>query len=161
MSPEELTELLSILAATPANIQSLVENISDEQLRRRSSDGEFSCVENVCHLRDIEAEGYTTRINRILKEDRPFLPDIDGGRLAIEREYNKQDVHEALRGFARARTENTHALTDLGPEELRREGQLEGVGTVKLGDLLVMMRDHDAGHLKDIQLIRQASGSKI
>ena len=153
MSSEELNELLSILAATPANIQRLLDNISDEQLRRQNADGGFSFVENVCHLRDIETEGYTMRIIRILKEDRPLLADIDGGRLAVEREYNKQDVHEALRAFARARTESARALAGLRPEELSREGSLEGVGSIKLEDLLVMMRDHDAGHLKDIERI--------
>jgi hypothetical protein len=151
MSSEEFNELLSTLAATPAKIQCLLENISDEQLHRRPAEGEFSCLENVCHLRDIEAEGYTTRINRILKEDRPLLADIDGGRLAVEREYNKQDVNEALRAFARARTESASVLTDLGPEELSREGTLEGVGIIKLAELLVMIRDHDASHLKDIE----------
>ena len=151
MSAEELKELLGTLAATPANIQSLLNNTSDEQLRRRHSVGGFSFAENVCHLRDIEAEGYTTRIKRILKEDRPLLADIDGGRLAVEREYNKQDVHKALRAFARARTESASALANLRPEELSREGTLEGAGKVKLEDLLVMMRDHDASHLKDIE----------
>lgn len=151
MSAEELKELLGTLAATPANIQSLLNNTSDEQLRRRHSVGGFSFAENVCHLRDIEAEGYATRIKRILKEERPFLPDIDGGRLATEREYNKQDVYEALHAFAQARIENTRALNDLGPEELSRAGTLEGVGDVKLEELLVMMRDHDAAHLKDIE----------
>ena len=153
MSSEELNELLSILAATPVEIQRLLENISDEQLRRRHAEGEFSFVETVCHLRDIEAEGYAPRINRILKEDRPFLPDINGGRLAVEREYNEQDVHEALRAFGQTRSENASALTHLGPEELSREGTFEGVGNVKLEELLVMMRDHDAGHLKDVQQI--------
>jgi len=157
MSAEELNKLLDILAATPGNIQSLLENISDEQLRRRPADDEFSCVETVCHLRDIEAEGYSTRIKLILEEDRPFLADIDGARLAAEREYHKQDLREALRAFARARTESTIALTKLGPDELSREGTLEGVGTVKLEELLVMMRDHDAGHIKDIEQIRRAS----
>ena len=157
MSSEELNELLSILAATPANIQRLLDNIPDQQVRRQNSDGGFSVVENVCHLRDIETEGYTTRINRILKEDRPLLADIDGGRLAVEREYNKQDVHEALRAFARARTESASALADLRPEELSREATLEGVGSIKLEDLLVMMRDHDASHLKDIERIVESA----
>jgi len=156
VSSEEFNELLSLLAAAPAKIQRLLEKTSDEQLRRRPSEGEFSCLENVCHLRDIEADGYTTRIHRILKEDKPLLADIDGGRLAVEREYNKQDVHEALRAFARARTESTSVLADLRPEELSREGTLEGVGNVKLEDLLLMMRDHDAGHLKDIEQMLQS-----
>ena len=155
MSSEELNELLSILAATPAKIQNLLKEIPDEQLRHRHSEGEFSCVENVCHLRDIEAEGYTTRINRILKENRPFLADIDGGRLAVERDYNNQDIDKAQAAFALASTGNARAIIDLGPEELSREGTLEGVGSVRLDQLLLMMRDHDAVHLKEIEQIRQ------
>lgn len=155
MSPEEMSELLSILAATPQKIQSLLKDIPDEQQRRRYSEGEFSCLENVCHLRDIEAEGYATRINRILKEDRPFLADIDGGRLAVERDYNNQDLHEALVAFTLAREGNTRVINDLGPVELSREGTLEGVGIVRLDQLLLMMRDHDVNHLMEIEQIRQ------
>lgn len=158
MSAEELKKLLGILAATPAQIQSLLENIPDEQLRQRPAEGEFSAVENVCHLRDIEVEGYATRINLILKEDRPLLNDIDGGRLAVERGYNKQDVNEALRGFARARTENTSLIADLGPEELSRAGTLAGVGTVTLEELLVLMCEHDAAHLKEMADIGRRFG---
>lgn len=161
MSSEELNQLLGKLAETPTRIQSLVNDISDEQLRRRPSEGEFSFVENVCHLRDIEVEGYATRLNLVLREDRPSLPDIDGGRLAVERAYNEQDVQEALRAFSLARTKNLSALSNLGPEELRREGRLEGVGSVKLEELMVMMRDHDASHLKEIEQIRRQLNLRI
>lgn len=154
MSSAELNELALVLAATPERIQSMLHNLSDEQLRQRTAAGEFSMVESVCHLRDIEAEGYLPRIKRILNEDGPVLPDIDGGRLALERGYNEQDVHEALRAFTRARTESTNALLNLAPDELTREGMLEGVGTVKLQELLVMMREHDSAHLLQMSAIR-------
>jgi hypothetical protein len=62
-----------------------------------------SPLETICHLRDIEAEGYTTRINRILIETNPVLGDIDGGRLAVERNYNDQDPDLALHEFTIAR----------------------------------------------------------
>ena len=155
MSSEELIDLLSALAATPVKIQSLLNEIPESQHRRRSAEGEFSCVETVCHLSDIEAEGYSTRINRILNEDKPYLADIDGLRLSVEREYNNQDVNEALRAFARARTKSTTVISELRSEELGREGTLEGVGVLTLAKLLVMMRDHDASHLKEIEEMRQ------
>ena len=158
MSADELGQLLDILAATPANIQRLIDDVSDEQLRRRRSEGEFSIVENVCHLRDIEMEGYARRINQILTEDRPFLSDVDGGRLAIDRKYNEQDAHQALDAFSRARAENTAVLTKLELEQLSREGTLEGAGNIKLEGLLFMMRDHDGSHLRDIEQIRQQLG---
>jgi hypothetical protein len=102
MSAEELHELIETLARTPEAIANLAGELSDENLRHRNSAEEFSAIENVCHLRDLEVEGYTTRINRILNEDHPSLPDIDGGRLAIERNYNDQDLDEALQAFAGA-----------------------------------------------------------
>jgi hypothetical protein len=147
--------LIGILAATPARVQSLLDKLSDGQLRKRLSADEFSIVENVCHLRDIEVEGYTPRINRILNEDRPALADIDGGRLAIEREYNRQDVYDAWRAFAQARADNTRTLSRLEPGELNRVGTLEGVGIVKLEELLMMMVEHDNSHLEDVERIRQ------
>ena len=149
----ELSELLEALAAAPAKIQDLLNHASAEQLQRHGASGEFSCVESVCHLRDIEAEAYAARINRILGEDWPLLPDIDGGRLAVERDYNNQDVHEALRAFSRARKENLASVNGLDADQLRRGGTLEGVGAITLQQLLAMMRDHDNGHMMDIERI--------
>src|SRR5436189_6166358 len=106
MSSAELKELLGTLVGTPAKIRGLLDHLSDQQLRRRSSEGEFSCLETVCHLRDIEAEGYAPRINRILEEDQPMLADVDGARLAAERDYNSQDVNDALGIFSTAREGN-------------------------------------------------------
>jgi len=80
MSTQELHELIESLARTPETIATLVNDLPEAHLRRGSPDGRFSAVENVCHLRDIEVEGYAVRINRILKEEQPFLPDIESER---------------------------------------------------------------------------------
>ena len=36
----------------------------------------FTALEQVCHVRDIEIEGYHVPIQRTLREDNPFLPSI-------------------------------------------------------------------------------------
>src|SRR2546429_489103 len=95
MSTSELLTVIEALEGTSASLADLVNNLPEAQLTHKPISGEFSIVENVCHLRDIEIEGYTLRINRILNEEGPLLPDIDGGKLAVERDYNKQDVHAA------------------------------------------------------------------
>ena len=151
MSPEAIAELLAFLAQTPATIVSLVENLSEADCRLKQTPEEFSVIENICHLRDIEAEGYAVRIKRILTEDQPSLPDIDGARLAVERNYNKQNIDDALQSFAQARSQNLKSLGRLDSSELTREGKLEGVGSVTLARLLMMMRDHDEGHIADIR----------
>lgn len=153
MPAEDLDGLLSDLAATAVRLQHLVGNLSDEQLRQQQPNGEFSVVENVCHLRDIEVEGYTTRIKRILSEEQPLLADIDGSRLAIERDYQNQVALAAVNAFTAAREQNLIVISRLAVEDLGRTGTLAGAGSVTMRELLVMMRDHDAAHLKDIELI--------
>ena len=156
--PADLAGLLKCLQETPNRVSVLINDLSDSELRWRNSDGEFSALENVCHLRDIEAEGYATRIDRILDETNPFLADIDGGRLAVERSYNDQDPDLALSAFIIARAKNLEKLSGVRTEQLEREGTLEGVGPVTLKRLAEMMREHDEGHAEELRVLRQNSG---
>lgn len=154
MPPEDLQDLIDALTQTPETVAGLVKDLSGPDLRVKNSPEEFSVVENVCHLRDIEIEGYTARISRILRENNPLLSDINGSRLAIEREYHSQNLSEALQAFADARKQNTQTLRGLVSEQFDREGTLEGVGSVTIRGLLLMMRDHDADHVRELSSIR-------
>ena len=154
MPPEDLQTLIDDLTQTPETVAGLVKDLSGPDLRVKNSPEVFSVVENVCHLRDIEIEGYTARISRILRENNPHLPDIDGSRLAVEREYHSQNLLEALQAFAVARNQNTQTLSGLATEQFDREGTLEGVGSVTIRALLLMMRDHDADHVRALSSIR-------
>jgi hypothetical protein len=143
-------EILKILERTPEVLAELVADLPLERIKEKRAREEFSILENVCHLRDIEIEGYSARINRILNEKQPTLPDIDGSRLALERDYNSQDIAQALRAFATARKQNIETLNELKPEQFRREGYLEGVGLIDLSRLLLLMSDHDEGHVQEL-----------
>lgn len=153
----DCVDLIESLARTPEEVAALVSGLSPQALIAKNSPDEFSVLENVCHLRDIEIEGYSLRINRILNENNPLLPDIDGGLLAIERNYNRQLLTEALDDFRKARQGNVSALAGLNNDHFAREGVMEGVGKVSLGKLLLMMRDHDDGHLDELRVIRNAA----
>jgi hypothetical protein len=154
MAPEELQDVIDTLTKTPEKVAGLVNDLSAPELRVKNSPEEFSVVENVYHLRDIEIEGYTARISRILLENNPLLPDIDGGRLAVERNYHNQNLSEALQAFTVARNQNIQTLSGLAREQFDREGILEGVRSVTIRGLLLMMRDHDADHLLQLSSIR-------
>lgn len=146
---------LKFLHETPHRLLQLIEGLSDSELRWRNDDGEFSALENICHLRDIEAQGYTARINRILEETNPFLPDIDGARLAIECNYNSQNAEAALQTMTEARMRNIERLRLADEKQLDRWGMLEGVGNVSLAQLVVMMTEHDEGHMGDLRRLRK------
>src|ERR671932_277057 len=91
---QELADMIAFLAETPEAVRRLREGFEGDELRARADDGSFSIVEHVCHLRDIEREGYGSRIEKILGEESPTLADIDGAALARERCYNEQPFDE-------------------------------------------------------------------
>ena len=155
---EDFTALVRSLADTPAQLKRLLQSISTEQLRTRDAD-QFSALENICHLRDIEIEGYGERIKRILDEKEPSLPDLDGAQLAIQRDYNNGDLDSAFAAFSTARQLNLSLVRDLAAEQLARKGNLEGVGSISLRSLLEMMYEHDLGHIDELKLISRRTSS--
>lgn len=155
MSREELETIVDLLARAPALVSRIVDGLSEENLRNRNSPEEFSVLEHICHLRDIEHDGYRERISRILNEHQPHLPDLDGSRLAVERDYNTQNAARALAEFDLTRRQNLEILSEVGAEQLAREGTLEGVGVLSLEKLLMMMSEHDADHIGELEIIRR------
>ncbi|OLE53412.1 MAG: hypothetical protein AUG51_13380 [Acidobacteria bacterium 13_1_20CM_3_53_8] len=151
MTEEELVSLVRFLEETPRVVRQFSENLSETELRWKPSEDEFSVLENVCHLRDIEREGYSVRIEKLLNEDKPFLHDLDGARMALARDYNNQDFSTALEDFSQAREVNARKLVELSVEQLNRSGEFEGVGEITLEKLLQMMREHDDGHRQELK----------
>jgi acetylornithine deacetylase/succinyl-diaminopimelate desuccinylase-like protein len=139
------------IADFPKRVAGLIDGVSDT--KKKPSPGEWAIVENVCHLRDIEAEGYAVRIEQLLRENDPLLRDLDGEKLAIERRYIDDDCGAALRAFADARARSVAMLRDANEDAFAREGTLENVGRVSLATIVSKMREHDAGHLRDIALL--------
>ena len=162
MTRQELDDVLAFLEETPEIFRQLRDAASPVDLSWKPAEGAFSALEHVCHLRDIEREGHGARIKRILDEHQPSLPDIDGGRLARERDYNGQDFEAALSEFMRARRGNIALVRRLSADQLSRSGILETVGTITIDDLLLLMRGHDLAHRKELcELREQASALEL
>ena len=151
----DLTALLAFLNETPNKLANSIAGLSNAEVRFQNSPDEFSVLENICHLRDLELQGYTPRIRRILAESDPALADFDGARVAAESSYNKEATGLALQAFQTARLENVQVLRASTEGQLKREGTLAGVGTITLRRLAEMMREHDEGHLADLQALRR------
>jgi len=153
LSSEALQGLIQFLEGMPAQLEGVLAGLSEIQLRHKPGPeaDAFSLAEQVHHLRDIEVEGYSRRLRRMLAEETPFLPDIDGTRLAVERAYNQNPLAPAFDEFAAARRANIELLRRLTPADLSRSGEMEGLGRITLAQLLVMWRNHDAVHRAELQ----------
>jgi hypothetical protein len=146
---------LEALAAMPARLAEIVASIAPAQSSTRAKDGNFSLLEHACHLRDIEIEAYRVRLERMLAETAPGLADVDGARLARERDYRRQDLGKAQAAFAAVRADMVQRLADLSAEQRQRTGTQEGVGEITVEGLVAKMLEHDAEHLADLDQLRR------
>jgi hypothetical protein len=64
----------------------------------------FTPIEQVCHVKDLEIDGYHVRFRRMLEESHPLLAPLDGEALARERLYSSADTRLVFKGFRAART---------------------------------------------------------
>ena len=150
-----LGDALAKLSATPVQVAELVYGLSEEQLSWKPSPELFSMRENLWHLRDIDVEGYERRIRLILSEDAPKLSDVNGRKLAKERNYNVQPIDPALTELAIVRASSVERLSACKDADLERTAEMEGAGTVTLRRLLEMWMRHDAEHLADMAELRR------
>ena len=155
MTGETLARAIETLRAAPDRFASMTQGLAPAHVTRKPASRVFSILENIAHVNDIEREGYLVRFRRVMEEDTPFLPDIDGERLAIERRYNDRDLASELGAFAAARAEVVLLLEGISPSRLERAGELEKVGKVTLGKLVDMLIEHDRGHLEEIGRLKE------
>jgi len=148
--------LLAELEAMPGFLAEQFARLPPEVAGRAEPDGAFSPVEHCWHLADLEREGYAERLARLLTEVAPVLPDFDGGRIALERQYRLKSLRAAIEVFREARRANLAAFARLGEAEWSRAGSQEGVGPVALCDLPSMMAEHDRAHRAEIEAWRRA-----
>lgn len=111
----------------------------------------FTAIEQVCHVRDIEVEGYHVRFRRTLDEESPVLESIDSEPIAKERNYGAADVDAVFASFRQARAETMAMLRTLQPAQFDRRAVFEGYGPLTLRSLVHYLCSHDQQHLAGLQ----------
>jgi len=111
----------------------------------------FTAIEQICHVRDIEIEGYQVRFRRTLAEQAPLLPSIDSETVAKQRDYGRADASQVLAEFQAARTRTLELLGGLDQQQLRRPAVFEGYGPVSMRALIHYLCSHDQQHLAGLQ----------
>ncbi len=147
---------LAELEAFPPFLVRALDAFGDPGARVRPDAQSWSLDEQLWHLADLEREAWSVRIERILGEPEPALPDFDGTAAAAERDYNAKDPYLGLQRFRAARAANLARLSALAPAQWQRRGTLEGVGALTLSELVLRMREHDLGHQREIEALLAA-----
>lgn len=120
----------------------------------------FTPIEQVCHVKDIEIEGYHERLRRVLEEANPLLASLDGEALARERRYAAADAEEVIAQFRDARAKTIELVRKLTPQQLLRTAEFEG-HRVTLRGLVHNLCSHDQQHLAGIQWLLARMAASI
>ena len=145
-----LDEQLARMERTVNDYAAVVKNVSDAQLTKRPDPKNWSAKEVVCHVRDIE-ESFMMRFLSIMAMDDPkFLP-VEPDRWAVERQYQRNDVQEALAALRTRREETLRFLRGLKPEQWERGGIHATRGRMTLKDFVELMAWHDDNHLDQLK----------
>jgi hypothetical protein len=148
---------LNSLRSFPAALRDLLSGIPTDALdwRPASWDGipseMLTIRQQICHMRDIEADGYTQRFQRLLTENDPLLKSIDGYALVESRQYDRTEIASALDAFEAAREKTMQLLDRIDGDRLKRRGTFEGYGPVTVRGLIHFLCSHDQQHLAGIQ----------
>jgi transcriptional regulator with XRE-family HTH domain len=152
---KDFPRMIAAVAAMPSKVQDIVSLVPRDAWTSRPDNGGFSLLEHVCHLRDLDGDGYRERVERMLAEERPSLPDIDGDALARQRDYQSQDLEEALSSFTATRRQIATRLARLTSEERRRTGLIAIEKEITIEDLVGAMLAHDSAHLDELSELRR------
>jgi len=137
-----LITIRSLLSTTPLRWNTLVQSVSADLLRRQPLEGEWSALECLQHLIDVEAVS-RSRVKALLAgENFPaFSPATDGSP------RSEASPPELAATFAQRRADNLTLIATLTPDDLARTAIHAELGVVSLSELLHNWAAHDLMHL--------------
>lgn len=130
-------------------IQTLAQDVTDEQARWKPSRDDWSLLEVIHHLYDEEIEDFRRHLDHILfHADQPW-PRIDPGGWVTQRRYNQQEPAAVLAQFLAARQESLAWLASLDAPDWSASIAMPW-GTLTAGDMLASWAAHDLLHLRQL-----------
>ena len=161
---------MSRLERTPGEVARTIAGARADALASRPDPRSWSATEIVCHLRDVE-ELFQIRFHTILAIEEPTIlalgatpgdllawriggpigHPLDPDRWAVERQYIRNDAHEALAALQRRRSEVVTLLSALSPAEWQRGGIHPSRGRRTLVEWVSSLAAHDDNHLDQLR----------
>jgi hypothetical protein len=145
---------LTLIAQTPATLRALLSGLPSSLLTAPNDEG-WSLKDIVAHLHDVERVAFSERIERLLREPRPFIHSIDPPARLIAGGYATRDLDQLLDELHQRRAEHAAWLSGLSAAELERRGEHDTAGEIRVIDIAHQWAAHDMAHLRQIALMIQ------
>ncbi len=134
-------------------LENVLQDVTQEQATtlRDGPDG-WTVVEVVCHLRDFDGF-FHHRAIMMLEQDHPTLPGYDHEALAIERNYNSEQLSEALAALKSSRQRFIDLFKSLSAEQWERTGIHPEREYFNMTEAVMQVGLHDVTHIEQITRI--------
>jgi hypothetical protein len=146
--------LLSRFAAIPRHIAQTIEGRSEEELRAKPSQDEWSMVNIFAHMRASDAI-VTPRIYAILVRDTPPLIAYDERRWAEIARYEHLAFRSSLHLFTMCRIELINMLSLLASDDWQRVGIHEELGPQTVWGIVTGLLKHEEEHCAQLTALIQ------
>jgi hypothetical protein len=140
---------LDTLAAFPQQLLGRLRGLSDEQLRFRPTANDWSIVEIVGHLVDIDVL-MRTRVGKIIAAENATLEAFDNDEAMRRGNYQHKQALALAHAFAEHRAAFVEELRYLRPAALARTGAHPTRGPISIADIIATLVRHDPGHAQQI-----------
>ena len=141
----ELTAHITKLSAFPARLHAFVAPLTDTQLRFRPHDKEWSILENIGHLIDIDRL-YVVRVDLILSSERPQFAPFNPDETVQAGNYQTKSLSELMEVYTELRQATVAGLSTIEPDELTRVGIHARFGEITVARLVEILANHDEVH---------------
>lgn len=153
MTQPDFDQCLRLLRATPNAISALCAGVTDDQAKTRFTPDEWSMVETLRHMIDIEREDMREHFRAAISGG--LWRSIDPPDWVLGRAYNETLLNEAIVAFIEERAESLSFLRSLRDQEVDWDKQIEtGFGPISAGEVFASWVEHDNLHLRQLVELR-------
>ena len=146
-----LDQAKDVLRRTPATLNALLSNLSDDWVLANEGPETFSPYDVIGHLIEGEEHDWIPRA-RIILEHGEAKPFEKFDRFAMYEKSKGKSLAELLARFEEVRGASLRQLEEMNltPELLQKRGTHPALGAVTLSQLLSAWVVHDLGHIRQI-----------
>ena len=147
--------VMAALAAAPRRLAARIRRARGSSLRRRPAPREWSVVEVLAHLLDVEI-ALSFRVRKAAAEPGSVLTPWDQERWTPGLRHQRAEPRGTLAAFAALRADTVALLRRLTPAQRRAVARHPEYGRLRVDQMVAHVAEHDLNHLQQIQTTLKA-----